>query len=168
MHRPAGYSGRNTRIGMARYKLILAYDGTHFQGFQRQGTDPNGSIGVGERALRKLGWEGNSILSSGRTDSGVHASGQVVAFDLDWKHPLTDMAKRAERRWPNDVAVQAGCGSGRCISPALRRGGTQLPLPHLHSPRSAIHCESDIAWRIGARVEPGAARTAAAALAGQP
>jgi tRNA pseudouridine38-40 synthase len=91
---------------MERYKLILAYDGTQFQGFQRQGKTRTVQL-VLETALRKLGWEGRSILSAGRTDTGVHASGQVVAFDLDWKHTTEDMANALNNWLADDLAVKA-------------------------------------------------------------
>ena len=41
---------------------------------------------VVETALRQIGWQGTTILAAGRTDTGVHAAGQVIAFDLDWAH----------------------------------------------------------------------------------
>ena len=91
---------------MARYKVILAYDGTHFQGFQRQGTNRTVQAEL-ETALRKLGWEGRSILSAGRTDTGVHAGGQVVAFDLDWAHGSEDLANALNNWLADDVAVKA-------------------------------------------------------------
>jgi tRNA pseudouridine38-40 synthase len=89
---------------MARYKLILAYDGTHFQGFQRQGKTRTVQLEL-ENALRRLGWEGKSILSAGRTDSGVHAGGQVAAFDFEWSHGLQDLANALNSGLPDDVAV---------------------------------------------------------------
>ena len=69
---------------MARYQMILAYDGTDFVGSQRQ-ANPRTVQGELEKALRKLGWSGNSVLLAGRTDTGVHAAGQVAAFDLEWR-----------------------------------------------------------------------------------
>lgn len=90
---------------MERYKLILAYDGTHYQGFQRQGKTRTVQLEL-ETALRKLGWEGKSILSAGRTDTGVHASGQVVAFDLDWKHGSADLANALNNWLADDLAVK--------------------------------------------------------------
>ena len=66
---------------MARYQIVLAYDGTQFHGFQRQGSTRTVQLEV-ENALRKLLWKGQSILAAGRTDTGVHASGQVIGIIL--------------------------------------------------------------------------------------
>ncbi len=106
-HSGIGRSTDETRIGMEHYKLILAYDGTHFQGFQRQGSARTVQLEL-ESALRSLGWEGKSILSSGRTDTGVHASGQVVAFELDWS-ALTFGSGQRDQRQP---AGGCGCAAG--------------------------------------------------------
>ncbi|KAA3647002.1 MAG: tRNA pseudouridine(38-40) synthase TruA [Chloroflexi bacterium] len=90
---------------MARYKVILAYDGTDFSGFQRQ-TEARTVQAEVEKALSKIGWQGSSILAAGRTDAGVHAAGQVVAFDLDWKHADTDLLNAINATLPLDIAVQ--------------------------------------------------------------
>src|SRR5512140_1276714 len=78
---------------MARYKLILAYDGAAFAGSQRQAPTARSRTGTGrtvqgelEQALSSLGWHGRSVLLAGRTDAGAHASGQVAAVELDWPH----------------------------------------------------------------------------------
>lgn len=90
---------------MAHYKVILAYDGTHFQGYQKQGTGRTVQAEV-EKALRALNWQGQSILSSGRTDTGVHAAGQVAAFDLDWAHSNETLVRALNANLPDDVAVK--------------------------------------------------------------
>lgn len=90
---------------MARYQLILAYDGTHFYGFQRQGRQRTVQIEV-EAALRKLGWQGKTLLAAGRTDSGVHAAGQVVAVDLDWQHTPEELGHALNAHLPEDIAVK--------------------------------------------------------------
>lgn len=101
---------------MARYQVILAYDGTDFHGSQRQGRRLKAASqglkdrtvqGIFEEALRKLGWRDRSILSAGRTDRGVHASGQVFAFDLDWRHTPQALQAALNAGLPSDVAVQA-------------------------------------------------------------
>jgi len=104
---------------MARYQVILAYDGTQFVGSQRQ-TSPFGDgatelspgakkrtvQGELEKALRKLGWSGRSGLLAGRTDTGVHATGQVAAFDLDWQHADGDLLRALNANLSPDIAAR--------------------------------------------------------------
>src|SRR5690606_11536569 len=89
---------------MARYQLTLAYDGTDFFGSQRQAKKRTVQ-GELENALRKLGWAGRSILLSGRTDTGVHATGQVAACDLDWAHADDELVRALNAKLPNDISV---------------------------------------------------------------
>ncbi len=89
---------------MERYQLILAYDGTDFLGSQRQGHKRT-IQGELEIALRNIGWRGRSILLAGRTDSGVHASGQVAAVDLDWKHTEGEFKDALNANLPEDISV---------------------------------------------------------------
>jgi tRNA pseudouridine38-40 synthase len=90
---------------MARYQMILAYDGTDFVGSQRQ-ANPRTVQGELEKALRKLGWSGNSVLMAGRTDTGVHAAGQVAAFDLEWAHSPEDLRNALNANLPLDMATR--------------------------------------------------------------
>jgi tRNA pseudouridine38-40 synthase len=93
---------------MARYQIILAYDGTHFLGSQRQG-DSRTVQGELEAALQHLGWDGKSVILAGRTDTGTHASGQVAAFDLEWRHGDQRLERALNGHLPHDMAVrQAG------------------------------------------------------------
>ncbi len=89
---------------MERYQVTLAYDGCHFLGFQRQGKGRTVQ-GVVEIALRQLGWQERTILVAGRTDTGVHASGQVIAFDLEWDHPPGALQRALNALLPPDVSV---------------------------------------------------------------
>ncbi len=109
---------------MARYQAVLAYDGTEFSGFQRQ-ADARTVQGVLEQALTTLGWPGESLLAAGRTDSGVHAAGQVVAFDLDWRHPPGDLRQALNANLPPDVAIRSVSPAAPDFHPryqAVRRG----------------------------------------------
>jgi tRNA pseudouridine38-40 synthase len=89
---------------MERYQVILAYDGTHFHGSQYQ-VGVRTVQGVFETALRRLNWSGKSATFAGRTDAGVHARGQVAAFDLAWNHPTEDLRNALNALLPEDVAV---------------------------------------------------------------
>ena len=90
---------------MARYQVILSYDGTAFHGMQRQ-LNARSVQGEFEAALNKIGWQDSSILAAGRTDAGVHAEGQVVAFDFDWQHSLLDLKNALNAALPTDLAAQ--------------------------------------------------------------
>jgi tRNA pseudouridine38-40 synthase len=89
---------------MALYKFILAYDGTDFSGFQRQGKTRTVQ-GVLEKTLREVGWQEKAILFAGRTDAGVHASGQVATCALDWQHSSADLRQALNARLPDDVSI---------------------------------------------------------------
>jgi tRNA pseudouridine38-40 synthase len=90
---------------MARYQVILSYDGTGFSGSQRQ-AKARTVQGELERALEALGWAGRSVLLAGRTDTGVHALGQAAAFDLDWQHTPAELQKALNAGLPMDLAVR--------------------------------------------------------------
>jgi tRNA pseudouridine38-40 synthase len=90
---------------MARYQIILAYDGTHFLGSQRQAASRT-IQGELEKALSKLGWDEKTVLLAGRTDTGTHASGQVAAFDFGWCHGIEKLQKALNVHLPHDMAVQ--------------------------------------------------------------
>ncbi len=90
---------------MVPYQIILAYDGTDFFGSQRQAKSRRTVQGELENALCQMGWAENSVLMAGRTDAGVHASGQVAAFGLDWKHSLEALRKALNANLPADMAV---------------------------------------------------------------
>ncbi len=90
---------------MARYQIIFAYDGTYLAGSQRQQTARTAQ-GEVEAALRKIGWQQTSILMAARTDTGVHAQGQVAAFDLEWQHSPEELTSALNSHLPEEVAVQ--------------------------------------------------------------
>jgi tRNA pseudouridine38-40 synthase len=91
---------------MARYQIIIAYDGTSFFGSQRQAKSRTVQSEL-ENALTRLGWQEKSVLLAGRTDAGVHASGQVASFALEWNHPLEELVKALNGNLPRDMAVSA-------------------------------------------------------------
>jgi tRNA pseudouridine38-40 synthase len=90
---------------MARYQAILSYDGTAFAGFEAQ-VNKRTVQGELEKALKVLKWGGRRIMASGRTDAGVHAAGQVIAFDLEWRHGEEPLQAALNAIMPDDVAIR--------------------------------------------------------------
>jgi tRNA pseudouridine38-40 synthase len=58
-----------------------------------------------ERALTQLGQPKITVTGSGRTDAGVHATGQVIAFNAEWRHGLDDLQRALNATLPADMAV---------------------------------------------------------------
>ena len=90
---------------MSRYKLIIEYDGTNYQGWQSQPTG-NTVQDVMEMAMCTLFSEPISLVGSGRTDKGVHAYGQVAHFDANTKILPTRMARAINMYLPEDIRVK--------------------------------------------------------------
>lgn len=87
-----------------RFRVQLAYDGTDFSGSQYQ-PELRTVQGELERALTKIGWQGKRVLMAGRTDAGVHAAGQVAAFDFDWGHTEEELHRALNAVLPPDIAA---------------------------------------------------------------
>ena len=66
---------------MSKYKLIIEYDGTNFVGWQSQDNGKSIQKSI-EDAIKKLSNEKVTVFGAGRTDSGVHAKGQVAHFEI--------------------------------------------------------------------------------------
>lgn len=88
-----------------RVRMIVAYDGTDYSGFQRQADVPTIQEEL-ETALAQLTQESITVLMAGRTDAGVHALGQVVAFDTAWRHGIDDLHRAMNAVLPADIAVR--------------------------------------------------------------
>lgn len=84
---------------------MVAYDGATYHGFQFQQGVPT-IQGTLEEALHILSGIQIRVTGSGRTDAGVHASGQVIAATIPWRHSLTDLQRAWNANLPNTVAVR--------------------------------------------------------------
>ena len=91
-------------VDMSRVKLTVEYDGTNYVGWQVQPNGPSVQACI-EGALAKLLGTTVSVFVSGRTDSGVHALGQVIAFDHETNRPLKAFVQGLNSLMPDDVAV---------------------------------------------------------------
>lgn len=87
-----------------RFQVRISYDGTDFHGSQYQ-PELRTVQGELERGLLKIGWQGKSVLFAGRTDAGVHAAGQVIAFDLNWDHTEKELQKAINAVIPHEISA---------------------------------------------------------------
>jgi tRNA pseudouridine38-40 synthase len=158
---------------MARYKLILAYDGSAFAGSQRQATTARSRTGKRrtvqgelEQALRGLGWRGRSVLLAGRTDAGAHASGQVAALDLEWSHGPQALRDALNARLPVEMAVKDAQAVASGFHPRFdatsRRYRYSLFCGHVRDP-----LRERLAWRVWPAFDPAVLAEVALMFIGQ-
>ncbi len=113
---------------------MIEYEGTNYHGFQLQ---PNAVTvqGVLEQALQKLTGKRVRIRGAGRTDTGVHARGQVAAFETDAGHEPGTFMRAANHYLPEDVSVRAACEAPEGFDP--RRQATSRRYRYLIANRPA-------------------------------
>ncbi len=87
-----------------RIAAIVEYDGSRFSGWQLQDDDRTVQ-GCVEEALSKVANESLRVTVAGRTDAGVHASGQVIHFDSDAERRDYEWLRGANSNLPDDVAI---------------------------------------------------------------
>ena len=87
-----------------RIKLVTAYDGTNYSGFQSQ-TNALAIQDVLESAIEDLFGTKISTMGASRTDAGVHAKGNVVVFDVETKIEPGKIAYALNARLPEDIKV---------------------------------------------------------------
>lgn len=149
---------------MARYRAVVEYDGTDFWGFQRQ-AEGRTVQGEFEAALTRLGWPGATIWGAGRTDTGVHAAGQVVAFDLDWAHGSPALQRALNANLPDDIAVQAVAESAPAFHPRFDARARRYRYTIYNAPaRSPLR--SRYAWHVQTPLDGPAMQAAAERLLG--
>lgn len=176
----------------AQIAALVAYDGTRFKGFQRQSAARGPTVqGALEDAINRLagrqsgasgaaddaGGETSNeagqmitLVTAGRTDSGVHASGQVIAFPAPTGGGLGRDASGWQRALnavlPDDIAIRAT----RLVGPAFHARTSALERQY----RYRILCDparsplrERYAWRVAGRLDVEAMQAAAATLLGE-
>lgn len=90
---------------MRNFKITIQYDGSRYQGWQKQGSTENTLQGKFETLLSRLAGEPVEISASGRTDAGVHAYGQVANFHMNTPLSAQELMEKINSYLPEDVAV---------------------------------------------------------------
>lgn len=91
---------------MRNIKLVVAYDGTAYHGFQRQDNALTVQQ-VLEQALSQIMKQPTKLTGAARTDAKVHALGQVVNFKTESTIPLVNIPRAIQSRLPEDITIQA-------------------------------------------------------------
>ncbi len=89
---------------MENYKIVLAYDGTRYNGWQKQGNTENTIQEKLERILKDISGQETEVFGSGRTDMGTHATGQVMNFHMNWKGSAESLLDAFNAKLPEDIA----------------------------------------------------------------
>ena len=87
------------------YKLIIQYDGTRYDGWQRQGNTENTIQGRIEEVLSRMVQAPVEVQGAGRTDAGVHALGQVASVFLDTDASEDEICRYLNQYLPEDIGV---------------------------------------------------------------
>jgi tRNA pseudouridine38-40 synthase len=146
-------------------KLTLEYDGTRYVGWQVQPNGPSVQAEV-ERALSELHKAPRKVVGAGRTDSGVHALGQVCSFAEERPLPLKAYVKGMNALLPHDMAVRQASfeaegfdarrsAEGKRYRYRISNVGTRAPLARLQ------------AWQVFPRLDVAAMQEAAGLLVGK-
>jgi len=91
---------------LVRVRAVVAYDGTGYSGFQRQANAPTIQEDL-ETVLEELTTVPTRITAAGRTDAGVHACGQVIAFEPKWRHDWAQLQRGMNALLSDQIAVYA-------------------------------------------------------------
>lgn len=90
---------------MRTYKMTISYDGSRYQGWQRQATTDNTIQFILEYSIGKLVGYRVQVDGSGRTDSGVHARGQVASVKLSKLYDERELRMALNRYLPEDIRI---------------------------------------------------------------
>ncbi|MBQ9928440.1 MAG: tRNA pseudouridine(38-40) synthase TruA [Lachnospiraceae bacterium] len=90
---------------MRNFKVILQYEGTRYQGWQKQESTDNTIQGKLEKLLSKMADAKVEVQGSGRTDAGVHAAGQVANFHVNTTKTPSEIMEYMNTYLPEDIAV---------------------------------------------------------------
>jgi tRNA pseudouridine38-40 synthase len=151
---------------MQRYKITVEYDGRPFFGWQRQDGQPSVQQAL-EDAAAQLDGAPVLVQGAGRTDRGVHATGQVAHFDLQKPRPLRKIADALNYHLrPHPVAVLLA----EEVEPdwSARFDATLRAYRYVIINRRAdLTIDKGLAWRVPMKLDAGAMDRAAKALIGQ-
>jgi tRNA pseudouridine38-40 synthase len=151
-----------------RVKLVIAYDGTDYHGWQRQADGVITVQAVVEDAARRVLGEPVNLVGASRTDAGVHARGQVAHLSYARTIPAEKLASAINHRLPPDVVVTAARAVHAGFH-ATRDALTKLYRYAIHNDRQRPHdgASPRLLWHYRFPLDVTVMRAAAAAWVGR-
>ncbi len=150
---------------MRNFKLLIEYDGTAYHGWQRQ-SNTHTIQGTIEDALRTITGQSVTLIGSGRTDAGVHATGQVANFCLETRLTPDVFAKGLNSLLPPDIVIKDCAAVGETFHARYDAQSKVYEYRILNRPTPAALFRQ-YAWHIRTPLDFEAIRTAMLCLRGQ-
>jgi tRNA pseudouridine38-40 synthase len=153
------------QVNGARIILVIEYDGTNYHGSQLQ-NNARTVQGEIEKALKMLTGETIRIKTASRTDSGVHARGQVVSFGTNAVLPLKSFIDGLNHYLPHDVAVKEAFETPEPFD-VIRRAVSREYRYYILNDRTRSPIRQGFAWRVTGNLDIEAMNQACRALIGR-
>jgi tRNA pseudouridine38-40 synthase len=149
---------------MFTVKLVLEYDGTCYSGWQRQPNRPTIQEAI-ERAIHHVSQATVCIIGAGRTDSGVHALGQVASFRTEQNWPASNWMRALNAVLPKDIVVRSSALMDDSFHAQHHARGKLYAYRILHRPARPT-VDRAFVWHIHRPLDEMAMQQAAATLIG--
>jgi len=146
------------------FKLIIEYDGTAYHGWQRQGSLPTVQAAI-ERVIAVMTQEPVTLIGSGRTDSGVHALGQVASFRSRTRLACSALMQGMNALLPEDIVIHSCTEVPPSFHPRhdaisktyrynlyngpVRKAVCRQYAWHIHRPLDIEAMQQGLAWVVG-------------------
>lgn len=152
----------------ALYRATVQYDGTAYYGFQRQRAGVPTVQAVLESALEHIAGRPVTVTGAGRTDTGVHALGQVVSFTIDWsiRHGNEALLRAINAHLPRDVVVLNVDAAPPGFHPRFSARRRSY-LYRIYTADARDPFRRDRAWHVRQSLDVGAMDAAAQLLVGE-
>ena len=159
--------GRGVETRLRCYKLIVAYDGSEFCGWQRQASARTVQGTLEDAICALTGASSVNVLGSSRTDTGVHALGQCATFRSDrWNAPAASLPLALNSQLPSDVAVRSAREVPMSFHPIRHARGKRYRYS-IYASRINNPLVRHQAWWVKRKIDIDAMRAAAELLLGK-
>ena len=112
------------------YRITIQYDGSRYNGWQKQGNTSNTIQGRLEEVLERMAGQAVEVHGAGRTDAGVHALGQTANFHLQGEWDPGEIRRYLNRYLPDDIEGNRYRSCSAAVSQPFKRTGKSISLSY--------------------------------------